>query len=85
MVIPDIKKTWRFSVIPSADTLAAVKTLMDKFYITPGTKITHTDSEGNTEGNSILVSCSQTRAVENAVVADIEVENYSTDISTSAS
>lgn len=84
-VIPDIKTTWSFSIIPSADTLAAVRTLMDKFYISPGTKVTITDSEGNVEGNAYLLSCSQERQVENAVVVDIELENFSTDISTSAS
>lgn len=83
-VIPDIKKTISCTVIPTADTLAAVKTLMDKFYIAPGTKITTTDSEGNTEGSYYLTTCSQERQVENAVVVDIEMENYSTDISTSA-
>lgn len=84
-VIPDIHKTGSFTVIPTADTLAAVRTLMDKFYITPGTKITITDTDGNTEGSYILVSCGQERSVEGAVVADIELENWSTDISTSAS
>ncbi len=83
-VIPDIHKTMSYTVIPTADTLAAVRTLMDKFFITPGTKITITDSDGNHEGNYYLVSCGQERSVDGAVVCDIELENWSTDISTSA-
>ncbi len=85
LVVPDIKKTLSYTIIPSADTIAAYKTLMDKFYISPGTKITVTDSEGNTEGNYILINCSQERQVEGATSVDIELRNYSTDISTSAS
>lgn len=85
LVVPDIKKTITFTIIPSADTIAAYKTLMDKFYIAPGTKITITDSEGNIEGSYILITCGQERQVEGATVVDIEIRNYTTDISTSAS
>ena len=84
LVVPDIKKTLSHTIIPSADTLAAYKTLMDKFYLAPGTKMTITDSEGNTEGSYILITCSQERQVEGATVVDIEMRNYLTDISTSA-
>jgi hypothetical protein len=84
VVVPDIHKTQSYTVIPTADTLAAVRTLMDKFYITPGTKITVADTDGNWEGNYMLVSCSQERSVDAAVAVDIELENWTTDISTSA-
>lgn len=83
-VIPDIRTTWAFTVIPAADTLAAAKTLMDKFFIAPGTKVTITDTEGNVEGSAYIETCSQERQVENAVVADVTLENFTTDISTSA-
>jgi hypothetical protein len=62
-----------------------MRTLMDRFLIDPGTKITITDSEGNAEGSGYLVSCNQSRTVDGAVVCDVEMENFSTDISTSAS
>lgn len=83
-VIPDIKKTITMTIIPTADTLAHMRSLMDRFYINPGTKITITDSEGNIEGSYYLVNCSQERKVGDAVGADIELENWSTDLSTSA-
>lgn len=85
VVVPDIRKTGAFTVIPSADTLAAVRTLLDKFFIAPGTKITITDTDGNVEGSFILETCSQERSVDGATVVDITLENYSTDCSTSAS
>jgi hypothetical protein len=83
-VIPDIKTTLSVSVIPTATTLALAKTLMDRFFIAPGTKVTVTDSEGNTEGNYYVAGCSQARTVDGAVVCDVELENFITDISTSA-
>jgi hypothetical protein len=85
LVVPDVKKTITMTIIPSADTVAAYKTLMDKFYITPGTQMTITDSEGNIEGSFILINCGQERQVEGATAVDIELRNYSTDISATAS
>ena len=84
MVVPDIRSTLSMTVIPTADTLAHMRSLMDRFYIAPGTKITTTDSEGNTEGNFVLQSCGQERVVEGAVAVDITGINFTTDISTSA-
>lgn len=87
IVLHGFMKNLSISVVPSAASIAAAVTSKEAHLLSPGTKVTIADASGTTliEQNWIVTKSTERRGVAEVVTIDLELENASTDLSTSAS
>lgn len=61
-------------VVPYGVDVAAARTALDAWHLAPGTLVTTTDSDGNTEDNYNVISARQGRSNTGAAVVDLVLE-----------
>jgi hypothetical protein len=60
--------------VPYAADVAGARTSLDAWHLAPGTLVTTTDSDGNTEDNYNVISSRQGRSNTGAAVVDLVLE-----------
>lgn len=85
-------KKLNVTVVPTGSSIANAVTAKEAYLPAPGTLITVADASQNApegenliEQNWIAVSATENRTVDGVVTIDLELENYDTDISATAS